>query len=115
MLAVQEQKLAVELKQTEVALREAEHNQKIADKAIDAQAEDRKHARESVKQMRLHGLVFAGIALFLIVIFVLVALWMGKDNLVLDFAKMAFGFVGGLGASSAWARFKSKPAPLDDE
>ena len=40
MLDVQQSKLALEMKQAEIALRKLDHNQRIADKSIQAQAED---------------------------------------------------------------------------
>ena len=104
MLAVQEQKLTLELKQADVSLREIEHSQKIADKSIQAQADDRKDERQVNKAMHLHRLLFAGVMVALLLAFVLLALWMGKDALVLDIVKVVLGFVGGWGASLAWHR-----------
>ncbi len=103
MLAVQEQKIAVELKQAEVSLREIEHNQRLADKSIEAQAADRKDERAVEKAMHLHRLVFVGIVVLVIVGFILAALLMNKDALVLDIVKVLLGFAGGWGASIAWA------------
>ncbi len=102
MLSVQESKIALEIKQTEITLRELDHNQKLADKSIDAQAEDRKDERLVEKTMHLHRLVFAGSVCLMAIIFVLVALYMNKDALVMDVLKVIFGFVGGWGASVAW-------------
>ena len=101
MLHVQEQKLSLELKQTEISLRELDHNQKIADKSIEVQAADRKDERLVNKSMQLHRLIFYGVVVVLIIGFILTALLMNKDALVLDFVKVILGFVGGYGVSAA--------------
>ncbi len=110
MLNVQEQKLSLEVKQTELALREIDHNQKIADKSIDAQAEDRKDERSTEMKMHLHRLVFAGVVVLALLGFVGTALYMNKDALVLDLVKVVLGFVGGWGASAAW-RYQKTATP----
>lgn len=101
-LAVQEQRLALEIKQADLAIREIDHNQKIADKSIEAQAEDRKDERRLRKSMQMHRLVFAGIITVIALAFVIAALWMGKDAIILDVLKIIMGFVGGWGASAIW-------------
>lgn len=101
MLAVQEQKLALDLKQADISLRELDHNQKLADKSIEAQAEDRKDERMVNKTMHLHTLFFAAFVSALAIAFILAALYMGKDALVLDLVKVIFGFAGGWGVSTA--------------
>ena len=112
MLSVQEQKLSLELRQTEISLRELDHNQKIADKSIEAQAADRKDERVVAKDMQMHRLIFASVMAALAIGFTLVALMMNKDALVLDLVKVFLGFAGGWGASMAWNRKKS--AEQDD-
>lgn len=112
MLSVQEAKIGLEVKQAEISLREIDHNQKIADKSIEAQAEDRKDERRVDRDMHLHRLVFAGAIVVFLIVFVLIALWMGKDALILDVIKVVLGFVGGWGASIAWRSSKRAP-PAD--
>ena len=118
-LAIQEGRLALDLKQADITLKELEHNQKVADKSIDAQAADRKDDRQVFKQMQLHRLIFAGIIVVACLAFVLVALHMGKDAIILDTLKILMGFVGGWGASHAWSRYSrsgrnTKEADEDD-
>jgi Flp pilus assembly protein TadB len=108
MLAVQEQRIALEIKQAEVSLREIEHNQKIADKSIEAQAEDRKDERRAEKSIHAHRLIFASFIVAAVLAFVAWALSMGKDAIVLDIMKTVLGFVGGWGASLAWIKSKNK-------
>lgn len=108
MLSLQEAKIGLEVKQAEISLREIEHNQKIADKSIQAQAEDRKDERAVQKAMDLHRLIFAGVVVVLLLGFVLAALSMGKDALVLDVIKVMLGFVGGWGASIAWRHHRTR-------
>ena len=113
MLAVQEQKLSLEVKQAEVTLREMEHNQKIADKSIQAQADDQKDERALFKVVHFQRLVFTFLVLAMVLGFVGWALREGKDALVLDILKIILGFVGGWGASLAFAN-KKKPNGPDD-
>ena len=108
MLSLQEAKIGLEVKQAEIALREVDHNQKIADKSIEAQAADRKDERRVTQTMHLHRLVFGGAVVLMLIAFVLVALWMDKDALVLDIVKVVLGFVGGWGASIAWRNSRGR-------
>lgn len=108
MLALQEAKIGLEVKQAEITLREVDHNQKIADKSIEAQAEDRKDERRVQKAMDLHRLLFAGTVVLMLIGFVLTALWLNKDALVLDVVKVFLGFVGGWGASIAWRHNRAR-------
>jgi len=113
MLSLQEAKIALEVKQAEISIREIDHNQKIADKSIEAQAEDRKDDRRVERDMHLNRLVFAGCVVLVLVGFVLAALWMNKDALILDVIKVMLGFVGGWGASIAWRSSKRSQPPPD--
>lgn len=114
MLALQEAKIGLEVKQAEIALREVDHNQKIADKSIQAQAEDRKDERQVQMTMDRNRLVFAACVVSLVLCFVVVALWMNKDALVLDVVKVMLGFVGGWGASIAWRGSRRERIHEDD-
>jgi hypothetical protein len=115
MVTLQEQKVALELKQAEISLREIDHNQKIADKSISAQAEDRKDQRKVEKEMHRQGLIFGGVVTVCTLLFILVALYMDKDALVLDLVKVVVGFVGGFGASAIWHHQRGKRnSPEDD-
>ena len=112
MLSVQEQKLALEVKQAEIAIREIDHNQKIADKSIEAQANDRKDQRQAWKSVHLQRLIFAGFVLVLVLGFIIWALSNGKDAFILDFAKIAVGFAGGYGTSQA-IKYRAPPKDSD--
>jgi hypothetical protein len=90
------------MKQAEIALRELDHNQRIADKSIQAQAEDLRDERDAEKTMHKHRLIFASAMAALLLSFVLAALWMDKDAMVLDVIKVMVGFIGGWGGSLAW-------------
>lgn len=108
MLAVQEQRIALEMKQTELSIREIDHNQQLADKSIQAQAEDRKDQRRAEKSIHGQRLLFAAFIVVAVLAFVGWALTMGKDALVMDIMKTVLGFVGGWGASLAWTKSKHK-------
>jgi Na+/glutamate symporter len=56
--------------------------------------------------MHFQTLVFAGVIVFLVIVFILIALWLNKDALVLDLIKVILGFAGGWGASLAWSNRK---------
>jgi hypothetical protein len=107
MLDVQQAKLALEMKQAEISLRELDHNQRIADKSIQAQAEDLRDERDAEKTMHKHRLIFAGAMATLLLGFVLAALWMDKDSMVLDVIKVVVAFIGGWGGSLAWQSQRS--------
>ncbi|MEI7782971.1 MAG: hypothetical protein WCK08_01195 [Betaproteobacteria bacterium] len=110
MLDVQQAKIALEMKQAEIALWELDHNQRIADKSIQAQAEDLRDERDAEKTMHRHRLIFASAMAALLLSFVLAALWMDKDAMVLDVIKVVIGFIGGWGGSLAWqSRRSSRP------
>lgn len=110
MLALQEAKLGLELKQADIALRELDHNQRLADKSIEAQAADRNDERRSDERIHLHRLVFALAVVAIVAAFTLASLWLGKDVIVLDLVKVVLGFVGGWGASVAWRKSRTDRA-----
>ena len=107
MLDVQQAKLALEMKQADISLRELDHNQRIADKSIQAQAEDLRDERDAEKTMHKHRLIFAGAVATLLLAFVLAALRMDKDAMILDVIKVVIGFIGGWGGSLAWQSQRS--------
>lgn len=102
MLSLQEQRVTLELKQLDVSIREIDHNQKIADKSIQAQAEDRKDDRLNDRTMQMHRLAFAAFVAILIVALVVVALAYDKEALAMDVLKILAGVAGGWGGSLAW-------------
>lgn len=97
LLSVQEQKLALELKQADISLKELENNSKIADKSINAQLEDRKDARRCDIQRNRNMYWFAFAIVAAVCLFCLAAFYMGRENIVLDLAKIFVGFAGGFG------------------
>jgi len=110
MLSLQESRITLELKQADIQLKELDHNQKIADKSIDAQASDRKDERAVNKTVQMHRLIFAAFIVLVIVCLIVIALYLGKEAIVLDIVKVLCGFAGGYGVSS-YISAKSK----DDE
>jgi Flp pilus assembly protein TadB len=114
LIEVQRSKIALELKQTEVALKEIEHNGKIADKSIEAQKEDRKDAREKQVQSERNGFIFAGAVVFFITLFAYAALQIGKDAVILDMVKVLIGFAGGYGIGRAAQTRKDKKEENED-
>lgn len=97
LLAVQRQKLEVDLKQAEIANRQQDQNMKLADKTISAQLEDRKDARTKQIQKDRNTYVFIGAVIGLILLFSVYALSVGKEAIVLDLVKLIVGFAGGFG------------------
>jgi Flp pilus assembly protein TadB len=100
MLSLQESRITLELKQADIQLKELDHNQKIADKSIDAQASDRKDERAVNKTVQMHRLIFAAFIVLVIVCLIVIALYLGKEAIVLDIVKVLCGFAGGYGVSS---------------
>lgn len=103
-LSLQEQRLALDLKQADIALRELDHNQKLADKSIDAQERDRRHDREETSARQLRTLCFAGIIVFLILVFAGYCIHAGQTALVMDIIKVVVAFAGGMGFQAYRAR-----------
>jgi hypothetical protein len=100
MLSLQESRVTLELKQADIQLKELDHNQKIADKSIDAQAADRKDERAVLKTVQAHRLIFAAFVILVIVGLIVYALYINKEAIVLDIVKVLCGFAGGYGVSS---------------
>lgn len=100
MLSLQESRITLELKQADIQLKELDHNQKIADKSIDAQASDRRDERAVNKTVQMHRLVFAAFIVMVTVALIVFALYIGKEAIVLDIVKVLCGFAGGYGVSS---------------
>jgi len=105
LLAVQKQELAIRLKEIERDNSAIDHNKSLAQQSIQAQERDRKHKREeSTKRQKTHqNFVLSAVAVVLL--FSAYALYIGQSALVLDFAKMVVGFVGGMGY---WAYRQSR-------
>lgn len=110
-LSLQEQRIQLELKQADIALREIDHNQKLADKTISAQAEDLKDERAHSRLMSRQRLTFAALALVLVIGFSCYAVYMGREAIVLDIVKVVLGFVGGWGGSVIWQNRKGAEPP----
>jgi hypothetical protein len=100
MLSLQESRITLELKQADIQLKELDHNQKIADKSIDAQASDRRDERAVNKTIQLHQLLFAAFIVLVIVGLIVFALHIGKEAIALDIVKVLCGFAGGYGVST---------------
>ncbi|MEI6619380.1 MAG: hypothetical protein WCO17_09660 [Betaproteobacteria bacterium] len=100
MLSLQESRITLELKQADIQLKELDHNQKIADKSIDAQASDRRDERAVNKTVQLHQLLFAAFTVLVIVGLIVFALHIGKEAIALDIVKVLCGFAGGYGLST---------------
>lgn len=107
MLSLQESRISLEIKQADIQLRELDHNQKIADKSIDAQAADRKDERAVNRSVQMHRLIFAAFVMVLLVAMIIYALAIGKEAIVLDIVKVLCGFAGGYGVS-AYVNAKGK-------
>lgn len=62
-------------------------------------------------KMQMHRLAFAAITIFAVLVFVLFALWMNKDAIIMDVLKVSMGFVGGLGTAAMWHRRRAGQDP----
>lgn len=107
MLATQNARIQLEMKHAEVALREVDHNQRLADKSIEAQAEDRKDERRLYKAMHTQRVLLLAGVVIVVFIFLTVAMYMNKDALARDILQVLLGAVGGFGVRAATEK-KSK-------
>lgn len=112
-LAVQEQRLALEIKQADIQLRELDHNQKIADKSIEAQERDRKHSREEVSKRLKAGQNFSIFIVALVLAFACYAIYAGQTALVMDLVKVIVAFAGGMGYQAYRDKRRSKDESED--
>lgn len=112
-LTVQEQRLALELKQADIALRELDHNQKIADKSIEAQERDRKHSREEVSRRLKGSQRFSSIIVVMLLGFAGYAIHAGQTALVMDIIKVVVAFAGGMGYQAYRDRRQADDGPDD--
>ena len=115
MLSLQEQRLQLEIKQADLSLREIDHNQKLADRTISAQAEDLKDERAHSRSMSKQRLIFGGVVVAMLVGFAAYAIHIGRDAIVLDLVKVVLGFVGGWGGSIMWQHRKGANQPQRTE
>ena len=110
LLTVQKQELALKLKEVERDNAEINLNKSVAQQSIEAQERDRKHDREEqTKRQKTHQ-NFVLVAVVAVLAFSGYAMHVGQSALVLDLAKLLFGFVAGMG----YATYKSNKQSDDD-
>ena len=109
LLQVQKQELSIRLEEVRRDNAEISLNQSVAKQSIEAQERDRKHEREEVTKRIKSQQRFAISIVVLILMFIGFALYLGKTEIVMDLAKLAFGFAAGMGyqAYRSQARKKS--------
>lgn len=108
LLAVQKQELAIRLEEVKRDNAETSLKQSVARQSIEAQERDRKHDREEVtKRIKSHQR-FLLLIVLMTLFFVAYALHIGKTEIVMDLAKLAFGFAAGMGYQAFRARQKNK-------
>lgn len=96
-LSVQKQEVELRLKEIERDHAEINFNQSVAQKSIDAQERDRKHAREEqTKRQKTHQ-NFVLMATVAVLAFACFALYTGNGELIVDLVKVVVGFIGGMG------------------
>jgi len=97
LLSVQKHELTVRLKEVERDSAEINLNRTVAQQSIEAQERDRKHEREELTKRQRTRQNFMLLALAGLLVFSAYAMFVGQSALVLDFAKVVVGFVGGMG------------------
>jgi len=112
MLSLQESKLKLEAKQIELNLRELDNNSKMADKAIEAQAEDRKDARKCQIKRDTRLYIFIGLVIVAALFFASYAIHKGEKEVVFDLLKILAGFAGGYGVAQYR---RNRRNPLDPD
>jgi cation transport ATPase len=111
-LELQTQEQAVRAQELQLRLKEIDHNAKRAQDMLAAQERDREKEREHDRRMTRGRLIFWGLVLFAVLIFVGVALSMNKDAFVMEALKLlATFFAGGASGYGVAKMTKSK----DDE
>ena len=94
----------------ELVIRQQEitHNAKHASEILAAQERDREKGRIHERKQTLGRMVFSVILVLLVLVFIIVALWMNKDALVLDLVKVMLGFAAGAVGGYSYKSIRTK-------
>lgn len=94
----QAQEIALRHEEIELKREQAQHNLEYANKALDAQLEDRERDREFALKGQRGARIFLGSMVFILVMFLSVALFLNKDQIAMEIIKIIGAFLaGGIG------------------
>lgn len=110
------QEREIEVRQEEINLQKLERGNahEYAKLALDAQAVDRKDARNHGKTERRDRLVFAGVIILILVGFVITAIYLNQVELAKELVKNVALLAGGALAGYSYGARKSKDKKADD-
>lgn len=86
----------------------AKYNFELAKQSLQAQIADRKEEREQNKTVWKWFIIFLGFSVSIIVIFSAWALFLGKENFLLEIVKIVIYGTSGALAGASWEKLKQK-------
>lgn len=114
-IATRQSESEYRLKELDLKNKEEDHAFEYAKGALDAQASDLKDRRGFIRTLVRWGLVAGVILSFIIVGFFCFALWLDKDQIVLEILKYTFILLGGGGAGYAIGKRRRQTDTDQDE
>lgn len=113
LIETQTREQALRSQELQIRAKEIDHQSKHASEILGAQERDREKGREHNRRMVRGVLIALGIIIALFLIFVFGALYINKDQVVLDIVKLLIGFIAG--GAGGYGLGKSKSKTKEDE
>lgn len=116
LLEIQEQEIKVRAQELELTKCQIEHSSRNSDKAIDAQLEfERMHNQAFLVTTRLKA-ILAGVLMVALTVVMGIALFMGKEQIVIELIKLAAVGLGGAvgGFAIGWKKGRLETSKTDD-
>jgi cation transport ATPase len=112
LVQLQREQLAVRQEEIGVQKQQVENAHEFALKNLDAQASDRKDARGHNKTERRDRLLFAGLIIAILILFIGAAIYMGQPEIAKEIVKAVVYLVaGGLGGYSYASQKRKREKP----
>lgn len=115
MMDLQERRLELDGRQIALNEREIDNNRELASKSMDYSREAEAERKKMVLKVTGWRYLFWGLIILIVGVAVSVALFMGKEDFVIEVLKYLGGFLTGYGVKAASAAKKKSSPPPDDE
>lgn len=107
----QEKELEIRKQGLDIQKQQEANSFEYSKRALDAEAADRKHRRETQQGSLKAGFVFLGVCLFALIGLIAFALYRNKDEFIIEMVKFMGAFFCGGAGGFAIGRRKTAPAP----
>lgn len=111
----QARELDLRTRELDIQQQQDRHNFEFAQASLNAQVEDRKDERVFQLQQRKHVYILIGVVSTLIMAAIMVAIWLGRDQVALEIVKSVVLLLGGGGAGYAVGRSKAQAQSSRDD